>query len=378
MRAEEIRDVHTLDDVRRFGQTERGGQFGDTPLRVLAPHLGTLPHEMVLRHLLERVDRVAQARGLREVLRAGGGLHLLDKLRDHLRTLPPQERTRLVEARMVVGHGDATLAGGRAVANHIRMAMAVRLLIRHQHLAPTQPPALLDEVLGRPDDRRRGERPEIQRAVIADNPAGAKRGKRFLGIRTQRKVALVVPHEDVELRLVPLDEVRLGEQCLRVVAHRHELKIRDRVHHRADLRRMLRARAEIRQNASTQVLRLADVDDDAPAIPHQVTAGAVWNGLEPLSQNIVHLGFVVLALRRTLLPGGLLLLLLVVVIVIVVLRTGDALAFLRALLELALRLAQRTSKLRNLLRTTKKHKNEDRHNQNLPRAPCHNVSSFLL
>ena len=56
------------------------------------------------------------------------------------------------------------------------------------------------------------------------------------------------------MRLVLLDERGLGEQRLRLVLHRHELKVGDGVHHRPHLRRVMRAGTEVAQHALAEVL----------------------------------------------------------------------------------------------------------------------------
>ncbi len=81
------------------------------------------------------------------------------------------------------------------------------------------------------------------------------------------------------MRLVALDERGLGEQRLRLVLHRHELEVVHQLHHRAHLRRQARVRAEVRLHPPAQVLGLADVDDFAPAISHEIAAGAAGKRL---------------------------------------------------------------------------------------------------
>ena len=136
-------------------------------------------------------------------------------------------------------------------------------------------PALLYEVLGGADDGGGREGAEVARAVVSHD-AAAREARPFVSrVRAEGEVALVVAHEDVEARLVLLNEGGFGKEGLRLVLHCHRLEVVDRVDHRLDLRRMARAGTEVGADAALEVLRLAYVDDYAPAISHEIAAGAV-------------------------------------------------------------------------------------------------------
>ena len=124
------------------------------------------------------------------------------------------------------------------------------------------------------------------------------------------------------------------------------------------LRREVGARTEVGEDAPAQVLRLADVDDDAPAISHEITAGATWDFLESLAYQLAD------HLRLLKLLGGL------------SLRLGlFLLAFRETLLELALRLAERTRELGDLAATEKQRYDRDDDEQ-LPRADVLKKSEY--
>ncbi len=287
---------------------------------------------------------------------AFGGLHRLHQLRDDGGAFPAQERARLVEPCPVVRSRNLTFARRGAEADDVRMAVAMRLLVRRERVAAAQAVVLLHEILRGAHDGGGRKRTEVERAVVAHDATRGEARERVVGIRTQREVALVVAHEDVEVRLVLLDQRSLREQRLGLVPHAHPFKVGDGVHHRANLRREVCAWTEIGKHASAQVLRLADVDDDAPAVPHQVTARAQRNALQAFSQDVVHALVWFLLLLKSL---GLRLFF-----------PEQGLAFRRTLLELAFSLAQRTRKFRELLASEHEHQH-NYNQQNLPWTPGH-------
>ena len=164
--------------------------------------------------------------------------------------------------------------------------MPLRILVRHNALAPAQPEALLHEILCSPHDRGGRERPEVERSIVPHYATGGEHRELQGSVRAQREVALVVAHEYVEVRLVALYERRLREQGLGLVLHGHELEVGDRMHHRPHLRRVLCARTEIAAHTVAQVLRLPDVDDRAATVSHEIASGLVRQCLQPFSQCV--------------------------------------------------------------------------------------------
>ena len=109
--------------------------------------------------------------------------------------------------------------------------MTLRFLVGNKTLASPKAVSLLHEILRRTHDRGGRERPEIHGPVIPDDPAGGEHREVEGCVGAQCEIALVVPHQDVEVRLVFLYEGRLGEQGLGLVLHRHELEVRDGIDH---------------------------------------------------------------------------------------------------------------------------------------------------
>ena len=148
-----------------------------------------------------------------------------------------------------------------------------------RYVAPEAPQ---QEFEGGPERAPLREGSEVFEVARLLHPGELQRRETLVPVDHQQRIAFVVAHQDVEVRLVALYELSLGKQRLCVVLHRHPLEVENGIDHGADLWRVVRARAEVGRDAPPKVLRLADVDDDAPAISHEITAGAVREVPEPL------------------------------------------------------------------------------------------------
>ena len=85
---------------------------------------------------------------------------------------------------------------------------------------------------------------------------------------------LIVLEQDVILRLMQLDEVAFQNQRFEIRIAEHDIKIIDPGDHRAHLDRVRLGMGEILADAVFEVDRLADVDNRAVFVLHQVAAGA--------------------------------------------------------------------------------------------------------
>ena len=99
------------------------------------------------------------------------------------------------------------------------------------------------------------------------------------------RVVLVVAEEDVEARLVALDEVVLEGERLHLGVGDHEVEVRDLRDHVAALGVDGTAGLEIRSHAVAEHTGLADVEDMALAVLEHVHAGADRQRLELLVQT---------------------------------------------------------------------------------------------
>ena len=127
------------------------------------------------------------------------------------------------------------------------------------------------------DARRRGVRPEVAAAVV-DQLAGALDPREVVAQRDlDVRVALVVLEPDVEARPVALDQVGLEQERLRDRIGLGDLDVRDPVDDAPDPVDLATERLllPVRADAVAQALRLADVDDVAARVLHEVHARLV-------------------------------------------------------------------------------------------------------
>ena len=90
------------------------------------------------------------------------------------------------------------------------------------------------------------------------------------------------------MRAVLLDEVALEDQRLDLRARQDELEVRDMGDHRAHLRRMVLVLLEILPHAVLQHDGLADVDDLAFRVLHDVDARMIRQQLQFLLDDLGH------------------------------------------------------------------------------------------
>ena len=241
---------------------------------------------MRLRHLAKRGDHVAQPRGPLVVALLRCTRHLGDKLVERLGARAAEKRAGLLETLPVFSLGYPPKARCRARPYDIRAAVAVALGIGLDRVASAKPPPLLRKVLRHAHNGAGRERPEVPRAVVAHYSAADQARPLRRGVGAEREIALVVAHEDVEARLVLLYERRLREKRLLLVLHGHHLEVPHSIDHRAHLGSVSRAGAEVLRDAPLEVLRLAHVNYRAPAISHEIAAGAVGQVLHPLPYEV--------------------------------------------------------------------------------------------
>ena len=122
------------------------------------------------------------------------------------------------------------------------------------------------------DGARAGERAEVPRAVRLNAPREIHLRKRLGEVDLDVGISLVVLQPGVEKRLALLDEQILEQQSLLNRLRDDELEIRDAPDEGADARLLAVGRLEIGADAVAEARRLADVDDLAAAVLHQIDA----------------------------------------------------------------------------------------------------------
>ena len=129
-------------------------------------------------------------------------------------------------------------------------------------------------------------RPEVARTVIRHL---ARHGDFGVGIRPMDfdvGVAFVVLQSDVEARTVALDQVHLQDERFEFRADHDPFDIGDLAYQTAGLVVVARIAVEIRTHARAQVDCLADVDDLAVGVFHQVAAGFGGQGVKNALQML--------------------------------------------------------------------------------------------
>ena len=98
--------------------------------------------------------------------------------------------------------------------------------------------------------------------------------KGILGGRVNIRIALVISEQDIEARLVLLDEAVFKQQCLRLCICDGDLDVAHLLHHRQRFRCRLRA-MKITADALFQVACLADINDLVFGVDHAIDARPV-------------------------------------------------------------------------------------------------------
>jgi len=136
------------------------------------------------------------------------------------------------------------------------------------------------------DAADRGIGAKIAAAVIL-RPAGhQKTGKILIHCLAQIRIMLIIPHQDIVMRRISLDQIGFQNQGFRLAAHNHSIKIRDMLHQSLGFRIMIPT--EIRANPVFQVHGLSHIDNASLLVFHQVTARRIRQLIQFITQNVVH------------------------------------------------------------------------------------------
>ena len=227
---------------------------------------------LVVLQLLDGAESVAQLGGIFKAQLLGGGLHALLQILRELVRLALENQHRLVDAAAVFlcGRVLETVAGAGAHVV-IEAGSGLANVAREAARARRQAERLGDRVDDLVRDAAAAVGAEITRAVLR-RLVGEGEGRIFRAqIEPDKGIALVVLEEDVIVRLVELDEGVFQHKRLKLGIDHDDVEIRHMVDHRGDLRQVLAA--EIARDAVFERLGLADIDDGAGFIEHEIDAG---------------------------------------------------------------------------------------------------------
>ena len=257
-------------------------------LVVIAEDVGVLVvrgcDALLVLHLVDGDDLVAEPRRQFELLVLGGGFHALRQRLLQFIGLAFEEELDVADGLFVgLGRGQAFDAGAQAALDVVLQAGA-RMVAREIDLAAWDQEAAMDQV----DQPMREVAGEVWAKVGAAVLAQAPRDEDF-GVAVRHReldvgVGLVVAQQDVEARLALLDQVVLERQRFVLVGDGDVFDVDGLAHQRAGLRVGLRRLQKIRADARAQVLRLADVDDLALGVLVEVAARLGGEGADFLQQ----------------------------------------------------------------------------------------------
>ena len=227
---------------------------------------------LLILHLVDGDDLVAQAGGGFELHVGGGGLHTFGELLLELLGAAFEEELYVADGFAIrLGRDESFYAGAEAAFDVVLQAGA-RMVAIEVDLAAWDEEAAMDEI-DQPVREVSGEvRAEIGAAILAQAAGDEDLGMAVVHRQLDVGVGLVVAQQNVEARLALLDEVVLERQRLALVGNRDVFEIDRLAHKRAGLLVHLVGGQEVGAHARSQVLRLTDVNDLALGVLVQVAA----------------------------------------------------------------------------------------------------------
>ncbi len=220
--------------------------------------------------MLDRRDPVAQLARAFEVPGVGGLGHLLLERPQDLIRLAVEKHRRAIDGLHVGRPVDQRDAGRGAL---VQVVVETDLFVARDALVAfpirKEPVQQVERAVGR---ARRGVRTEVAPTVV-DDAASGDDPRPFLVGDLEVGIRLAVFQHDVVPGLVALDQLVFEDQRLGRGVGADDVEIGDMPHQLAGLRVCVPRRLEVGANPIAQAHRLADVDDVAVRVPHQVDAG---------------------------------------------------------------------------------------------------------
>ena len=238
---------------------------------------------LVVLQALDGAQPVAQRRRVFKPQRIGRSLHLLGQFGRELRRAAVEDHLGLADGLEVLRARDVLQAVARAGAHVVIQARAGAAdVARKAARARRQAQRLAYSVddLGRHAPAAVGA--EVLRAVLLRMIDERERRVRLRHVQTHEGIALVVLEQDVVFGFVQLDERVFEHERFELGLHDDDIEIRNVRNHGRHLRQVLAAK--IARDAVFECFRLADIDDLAVLVEHDVHARQQWEHIGLFAQ----------------------------------------------------------------------------------------------
>ena len=276
--AEGVGDVVAFHEGRGGGEGEAVGEFAEAGGGFGGEEFGGFADTGVLAGGLEEEEvEVAEDGGALEAEVGGGFAHALAEGFEEAGAAAVEEGAGFFDELGVALGGAFADAGGGAEADYVLEAVAVVGFAGDARGAGTDADVLFDEFDGGAGAGGGGVGAPVAGAVFLAEADGGEARKGGVAHELDEEEALVVLELDVVVGFVLLDEARLGEGGFLGGAEDDEVEVVDGADEAAELGvgAAEGGGAEVGGNAGAEGGGLADVDDGAGAVAHEVAAGAV-------------------------------------------------------------------------------------------------------
>ena len=226
---------------------------------------------LFLLHLFDGSDQVAQAGGLLEAHLERRLLHALAQFVGQIAQTAFQEQPDVANGAGVGFVRGQTLHAWTQTAVNVILQAGMRVVAVEIHFAGRHQEMAVNEV-DQPVRQIAGEVRAVISGTVLAQPAGHVHARILLTGELDVRVSLVVAQQDVEARLVALDEIVLKRQRFLVVVDRDVVDVARFGDQRAGLGIGQALVGEVAAHAGAQVLRLADIDDGVVLIFVEVDA----------------------------------------------------------------------------------------------------------
>ena len=241
-------------------------------------------YALLFLQLLYGGDEVAIAGGALELLRFGGFSHALAQ-RLHQVGLPAFEKQLHVADGFTVdlGRGQVFHARAKATLDVVLQARA-RMVAGQIHFARRDQEVAMNQVDDAIGEIGREIGAVVGAAVLAQAAGHVHAGEALGQGQFHVGVSFVVAQQDVEARLLLLDEVILKRQRFFIIGYYDVVNVDGLADQRPGFRVLPAAFVEVGPDARAQVLRLAYVDDFAFGVLVQIHAGGRRDGADFLGK----------------------------------------------------------------------------------------------